>query len=54
MKRLAILAIVLVCFATLGLGQRRTRISPQEVIQLTDPNLTGTSTFEEVLGPARV
>jgi SagB-type dehydrogenase family enzyme len=53
MKRLSILAIVLVCFATLGLGQRRTRISPQEVIQLTDPNLTGTLTFEEVLAKRR-
>lgn len=53
MKRLAILAIVLACFATLGLGQRRTRLSPQKIIQLTDPNLTGKLTFEEALAKRR-
>ncbi|MHC4116759.1 MAG: nitroreductase family protein [Planctomycetota bacterium] len=49
MKRLAILAIILACFATLGMSQRRTRLSPQKIIQLTDPNLTGTLTFEAAL-----
>jgi len=53
MKRLAMLTIVLACFATLGLGQRRTRISPQNIIQLTDPNLTGKLTFEEALAKRR-
>jgi SagB-type dehydrogenase family enzyme len=53
MKRLAILTIVLACLPTLGLGQRRTRISPQNIIQLTDPNLTGKLTFEEVLAKRR-
>lgn len=53
MKRLAILAIVLACFATLGLGQRRTRISAQKIIQLTEPNLIGKLTFEEALAKRR-
>lgn len=53
MKRLAILAIILACFATPGMGQRRTRTSPQKIIQLTDPNLTGTLTFEAALAKRR-
>jgi len=61
MKRLAILGITLACFATLGLGQRRTRVSPprktrvspQKIIQLTDPNRTGKLTFEEALAKRR-
>ncbi|NQT03755.1 MAG: nitroreductase family protein [Planctomycetes bacterium] len=52
MKRLAILGIVLVCFATLCLGQRRTR-SPQKIVRLTKPKLTGTVTFEEALSKRR-
>ena len=53
MKRLAILAIVLACFATLGLGQRRTRVSQQKIIQLTDPNLTGALSLEAALASRR-
>lgn len=53
MKRLVILGIILACFATLGMSQRRTRISPQKIIQLTDPNLTGTLTFEAALAKRR-
>ena len=49
MRRLAILGIILACFATLGLGQRRARTLNQKIIQLTDPNLTGTLSFEEAL-----
>jgi protease I len=52
MKRLTILGIVLVCFAALCLGQRRTR-SPQKIIRLTNPNLTGTVSFEEALAKRR-
>jgi len=52
MKRFTILGIVLVCFAALCLGQRRTR-SPQKIVQLTKPNLTGTLTFEEALAKRR-
>ncbi len=52
MKRLTILGIVLVCFAALCLGQRRTR-SPQKIIRLTKPSLTGTVSFEEALAERR-
>ncbi len=52
MKRLTILGIVLVCFAALCLGQRRTR-TPQKIIRLTNPSLTGTVSFEEALTKRR-
>jgi protease I len=52
MKRLTILGIVLICFAALCLGQRRTR-SPQKIIRLTNPSLTGTVSFEEALAKRR-
>ncbi|MFB0553158.1 MAG: DJ-1/PfpI family protein [Phycisphaerae bacterium] len=52
MKRLTILGIVLVCFAALCLGQRRTR-SPQKIVRLTKPQLTGTVSFEEALAKRR-
>ena len=52
MKRLTILTIVLACFATLCLGRSRSR-TPQMIIQLTDPNLRGTLTFEEALARRR-
>lgn len=48
MKRFTILGIILVCFAALCFGQRRTR-SPQKIVQLTEPMLTGSITFEEAL-----
>jgi len=53
MKRLTILGIVLVCFAALCLGQRRSRPAAQKIIQLTKPNLTGTVSFEEALAKRR-
>jgi SagB-type dehydrogenase family enzyme len=52
MKRFTILGMVLVCFAALCFGQRRTR-SPQKIVQLTKPNLIGTVTFEEALAKRR-
>lgn len=52
MKRLIILAVALVCLATLCLGQRRTR-APQKIIRLTKPSLTGTLSFEEALSKRR-
>ena len=52
MKRLTILVILLICFATLCLGQRRTR-STRKIIQLTKPMLTGTVSFEEALTKRR-
>jgi len=52
MKRLTILGIVLFCFAALCLGQRRTR-TPQKIVRLTKPKLTGTVSFEEALAKRR-
>jgi SagB-type dehydrogenase family enzyme len=52
MKRFAILSIALVCFASLCLGQRRSR-TPQKIVRLTKPKLTGTISFEEALANRR-
>ncbi len=52
MKRFAILGIVLICFASLCLGQRRSR-APQKIVRLTKPKLTGTVSFEEALAKRR-
>lgn len=52
MKRLTILAIVLVCFATLCLGRSRSR-TPQMIIQLTDPNLQSNFSLEQALAQRR-
>ena len=52
MKRFAILGLVLVCLAGLCLGQRRSR-TPQKIVRLTKPNLTGTVSFEEALAKRR-
>jgi len=52
MKRFAILGIALVCFASLCLGQRRSR-TPQKIVRLTKPTLTGTVSFEEALAKRR-
>ncbi len=52
MKRLTILGIILICFATLCLGQRRSRL-PQKIVRLTKPKLTGTVSFEEALAKRR-
>ncbi|MBW7988979.1 MAG: SagB/ThcOx family dehydrogenase [Planctomycetes bacterium] len=52
MKRFAILGIILICFAGLCLGQRRSR-TPQKIIRLTKPKLTGTVSLEEALAKRR-
>ena len=52
MKRLTILGIILICFATLCLGQRRTR-APRKIVRLTKPKLTGIVSFEEALAKRR-
>jgi SagB-type dehydrogenase family enzyme len=52
MKRFAILGIALVCFASLCLGQRRSR-TPQKIVQLTKPKLTGMVSFEDALAKRR-
>jgi protease I len=48
-----LLVIILVGFATLCLGQRKPRISLLRVIQLPEPKLTGTVSFEEALSKRR-
>lgn len=53
MRHTIILAVIVACFATSGLGQRRTRTSNQTIIQLTDPNTTGKLSFEEALAKRR-
>jgi len=53
MKRLTILVIVLACFAVLCMGQRRPRVTRATIIQLTEPKLTGTVSFEEALAKRR-
>jgi protease I len=53
MKRLTILGIILACFAVLCPGQRRTRLSPQKIIQLTEPKTTGSVSLEEALANRR-
>lgn len=41
--------MILTCFAVLCFGQRRTRMAQLKIIQLTEPQLTGTLTFEGAL-----
>jgi SagB-type dehydrogenase family enzyme len=54
MRRLIILAFVLAFFAVPPChGQRRTRIAQQKIIQLTEPNVTGTMSLEEALAKRR-
>jgi protease I len=49
MKRLTILLILTMCFAVLCFGQRRPRISQRKIIQLTEPQITGTVSVEQAL-----
>lgn len=53
MKRFIIILIILVAFAALCPGQRRSRVSPLKIIQLTEPSLTGSVSFEEALAKRR-
>ena len=53
MKRLGILAIILTGFAALCPGQSRSRVSPLKIIQLSEPTLKGTVSFEEALAKRR-
>ncbi|NIP26880.1 MAG: hypothetical protein GWN67_21635 [Phycisphaerae bacterium] len=53
MKRFIIPAIIIVVFAALCPGQRRSRVSPLKIIQLTEPSLTGSVSFEEALAKRR-
>ena len=53
MKRLVILSIILTGFAALCVGQTRSRVSPIKIIQLSEPSLKGTVSFEEALTKRR-
>lgn len=53
MKRLTILCLFLAIFAAICFGQRRARF-PRQIIQLTEPEVTGTMRFEEVLDHQQV
>ncbi|MDH4241998.1 MAG: nitroreductase family protein, partial [Phycisphaerae bacterium] len=53
MKRFIIPAIILVGFAALCPGQRRSRVSPLKIIQLSEPSLKGSVSFEEALARRR-
>ena len=53
MKRFIIPAIILVGFAALCPGQRRSRVSPQKIIQLSEPSLKGSVSFEEAVAKRR-
>jgi SagB-type dehydrogenase family enzyme len=49
MKRLIITVVVLVGLAALCMGQRKARVSPLKIIQLSPPNQTGSLSLEQVL-----
>ncbi len=53
MRRLAILALVLVFFAIPSYGQRRARAPQRKVVQLTEPNVAGAVSLEEALAKRR-
>ncbi len=53
MKRFIIPVIILVGFAALCPGQRRSRVSPLKIIQLSEPSLKGSVSFEEALAKRR-
>ena len=53
MKRLTILGVALACFTVLCMGQRRSRVTRGKIIQLTEPRLTGSVSFEEALARRR-
>jgi len=53
MKRITILLIITILFASPCPGVRRTRQSSRKIIQLTDPNTTGDVSLEEALARRR-
>ncbi len=53
MKRLIIIGVALACFTVLCMGQRRSRVTRGKIIQLTEPRLTGSVSFEEALARRR-
>jgi protease I len=53
MKRFVVYAIIVGVLAALCPGQRRARVSPLKVIQLSEPETTGSVSFEEALAKRR-
>jgi len=53
MKRFIIFMIIPICFVAVSLGQRRERVSPLRVVQLSSPKLTGPVSLEEALAKRR-
>jgi len=53
MKRLTIIIAILVCLAAVCMGQRRARVSPLKIIQLSAPKLTGSVSLEQALARRR-
>ena len=53
MKRFVIFALILAGVPVLCLGQRRPRVSPVKVIQLSEPKSTGPVSFEQALSKRR-
>jgi protease I len=53
MKRLIILALALACLVVPSHAQRRARVTQRRIVQLTEPDLTGTVTLEQALANRR-
>ncbi|MEJ2701513.1 MAG: DJ-1/PfpI family protein [Sedimentisphaerales bacterium] len=53
MKRLIILSLTVACLVVPSHAQRRARVTQRKIIQLTEPDLTGTVPFEQVLAKRR-
>lgn len=53
MKRFTILVIILVGFAAVCLGQRKSGVSPLKIVQLSAPRLTGPVSLEQALAKRR-
>ncbi len=53
MKRFMIFVLILGGFAALCSGQRRPRVSPLKIVQLSEPSLKGSVSFEEALAKRR-
>lgn len=53
MKRFIIFVVILICFVAVCLGQRKERVLPLRIVQLSSPRLTGSVSFEEALAKRR-
>jgi len=53
MKRLAILTIILMCLAAVCPGQSKSEVMQRKIVQLSEPNLTGSISLEDALAKRR-